>query len=328
VLMVMEKGRCSFFSTDLEISAIAYIDLPTDFDKKMVVHGRKLLEILREMDPGDIEIEMDQNQLVIRQGRTEFVLSLQDPEDFPEVKEVKGKEEFIIEAPKLLDTIDRVAFAVSADEARYVLTGMFLEGKGKRLHAVGTDGFRMALHVQEIENLNDFKGVIVPKRSLTEAQKIFDGEGSVTISIDEKHIQFKTERFVLISRLIEGNFPDYEHVLPNNKSIATVAKDPLLRGLKKVSAILGRSEPVRVSLSKDRAEIEAESDVGRAKEILEINYDGEEVAMNFNVRFLLDVTQHIRGESLSIGVPSGYGAVLIEPKEESDYKNIVMPIRV
>ncbi len=329
ILIDFGKNGTTIYSTDLEVSAISYIDFSSDFEKKVVVHGRKFLEILKELDNGDIDFIFEDNVMTIKQKMTEISLSLQDPEEFPETKEITGKEEFVIPGSILLDMIDRVEFAVSVDETRYILTGMFMKGLDGSVAVVGTDGFRMALYQKEIEGLKVFQGITVPKRSVSEVERAIEENEDVKVTIDEKHVQFSTEKIKIISRTIEGNFPDYENVLPTgNMNTAEVERELFFRGLKKVSSIIGRSEPVKVTFSESKMIIEAESDIGKAREVIDIEYDGEETVMNFNIKFLIDVVTHLGSEKITISAPKTYGAVLFKTGEMENYKNIVMPIRI
>ncbi len=329
ILLEFRKEGASIFSTDLEVSAVAYMDCKVEQEKKVVVHGRKFLEVLRELENGEILISIDENLMTIKQKKTEIAMSLQDPDEFPEVKEVKGKEEFIIKGKTLLDMIERVGFAISTDETRYILTGMYMAGTEGDLVVVGTDGFRMALCQRKIKGMKSFKGITIPKRSTVEVERIIEEEDDVKISIEEKYIQFSTEKLKIITRTIEGNFPDYENVLPtSNSKIVKIEKESFHRGLKRASSIIGRSEPIRVMFSGKNMEIEAESDIGRAKEIIEIEYGGEQTSMSFNVRFIIDVVTHISSEKIVMMAPPAYGAVLFVGDQEEDYKNIVMPIRI
>ncbi|HEY3275170.1 MAG TPA: DNA polymerase III subunit beta [Syntrophorhabdaceae bacterium] len=330
VLIAFGREGTIIYSTDLELSAISRVDFKTEEDRKIVVHGRKFLDILKEMESGEVNLQIKENTLTIKQKQTEIVLSLQDPEEFPEVKEIEGYEEFFINGRLLQDITDRVSFAISNDETRYVLTGMHLKGMEGKVVVVGTDGFRMALYQKEIENIKGFKGITIPKRSVTEIERIIGDDEKVKLSIDEKHIQFSTEKVTVVSRIIEGNFPDYDNVIPQqSENVAGLDKEHFLRGLRRVSAIMGRSEPVKINLSPGQMEIEAESDIGHAKEALQISYEGETISMNFNVRFLLDIVSHIDGERMVVKVPPTYGAVLFEEEGSTEYyKNIVMPIRV
>jgi DNA polymerase III subunit beta len=330
VLIAFGREGTTIYSTDLELSAISHIDFKTEEDRKIVVHGRKFLEIMKEMENGDVNLEIKENTLTIRQKQTEIILSLQDSEEFPEVKEIEGFEQFTVSGKLLQEITDKVSFAISNDETRYVLTGMHMKGMEGKIVVVGTDGFRMALFQKEIENIKGFKGITIPKRSVAEIERIIGDDENVKLSIDEKHIQFSTEKATVVSRIIEGNFPDYDNVIPQqSENVAAIEKEHFLRGLRRVSAIMGRSEPVKISLSQGRMEIEAESDIGHAKEVLDIAYEGETMSMNFNVKFMLDIVSHLEGDRMVVKVPPTYGAVLFEDENSSEfYKNIVMPIRV
>ena len=329
LLIEFSPSGIKFYSTDLEISAIGYVDYKTDFEKKIIIHGKKLQEILREMENEDISLEITDNILMIKQKHSEFILSLQDPEEFPEVKEISGYEEIFINGRILLEMIGKVDFAISMDETRFVLTGMYMKGTEGDMIVVGTDGFRMSLYRKDIAGLKGFKGIIIPRRSIAEIERIIDEDEEVKICISDKHIQFSTKNVTLISRIIEGSFPDFENVIPeSNVNIIKVDKEAIFKGLKKVSAIIGRSEPVKITLSDNMMNIEAEAEIGRAKEQIEVDYTGEKIDMNFNVRFVIDVVSHIDGTNIIIKTPSEYGAVLFESEEGKNYKNIIMPIRI
>jgi DNA polymerase-3 subunit beta len=329
ILIHFKKDSIKVFSTDLEISAISHVNYSGETEKKIVVHGRKFLEILKEMDVEQIELDIQDNSLTMRQKQTEFVLSLQDPDEFPEVREINGNEEFTILGATFLEMIDRVDFAISSDETRYVLTGMYIVGTEGLISVVGTDGFRMALYQQEMDGAKGFKGTIIPKRTVVEIGKMITESDEVKVIVGEKHIQFSTQTVTVISRLLEGNFPDYENVIPkNNANNLIMEKSKLIKGLRKVSTIVSRSEPIKMTLFDNAMEIETESDIGRAKEIIGVDYNGEKLTMNFNIKFLLDVANHIHGDNIIIKAPSTYGAVLFQGEKDEQYKNIVMPIRV
>ncbi|WP_028895904.1 DNA polymerase III subunit beta [Syntrophorhabdus aromaticivorans] len=329
ILIEFGTTHTTIYSTDLELSAIGYIEYSTPENKKIVVHGKKFLEILREMDNDEIMLQIDENLLTIKQKQTKIVLSLQDPDEFPEVKKINVDEEFVVDGTALLEMIDKVSFAVSLDETRYILTGMHMRGKDGSITVVGTDGYRMALYEKVLDGVGNFKGITIPKRSLSEIERVIDEGEKVTLSIDEKHVQISTKNIVVVSRVIEGSFPDFENVIPaGNDNVIHFEKELFFKGLKKVSSIIGRSEPVKITLSQGKMEIEAESDIGRAKEVMLVDYGGEEISMNFNVRFVMDVISHINGGAVIMSAPSTYGAVLFREEEGDSYKNIVMPIRV
>lgn len=329
LLIELGTEKTVIYSTDLELSAIAYIDeIKTSQKKQILLHGRKFLDIIKEMDSGNIDFEIGDSTLKIKQKHTEIVLSLQDPEEFPEVKEIKGYEEFSVSGKILLEMIEKVSFAISSDETRFILTGMYMKGTDGKMVVVGTDGFRMAQYQREIEELKGFRGITVPKRSIVEIVRIVGDEDIVTLNIDEKHVQFGCKGVKVVSRIIEGNFPDYENVIPTNNNVAVVEKEIFMKGLKKVSTIIGRNEPIKITLGDNKMELEAISDIGHAREIIDVDYDGEPTNLNFNVKFIIDVVSHIEEEHVVLKAPASYGAVLFEGKNDEHYRNIVMPIRV
>ena len=188
VLVDLTKSGISLYSTDLELSAISHIKYEGAADKKIVVHGRKFLDIIKEMDPDVITFEVKENTLTLTQKQSEFVLGLQDSEEFPEIKEITGTEQCTIDGGTLLEMLEKVQFAISSDETRYVLTGMYMTASDGMLSIVGTDGFRMALYRKKIDGLENFKGVIVPKASAKE----FFNDHLLTIDVvqnEEKEYQ-------------------------------------------------------------------------------------------------------------------------------------------
>jgi len=329
ILIGFSRGEIEIYSTDLELSAISRVPYQGDMERKIVLHGRKFFEILKEMDAEAIDLDIGDSAMTMKQKQAEFVLSLQDSDEFPEVKEITGAEEFSLSGAAFLEMIDKVGFAISSDETRYVLTGMYLKGAEGVLSAVGTDGFRMALYQREVEGMKGFPGIIIPKRSIVEIGRMIEEGDQVRLVAGEKHVQFGTPSVTVISRLLEGNFPDYENVVPkNNTNVLTIDKVKFLKGLRKVATIISKAEPIKMTLSEGVMEIETESEIGRAKEALDVDYHGENLSMNFNIRFLMDAAGHIEGEDIVVRAPSTYGAVLFEGEKEDRYKNIVMPIRV
>jgi DNA polymerase-3 subunit beta len=328
ILIDFGKNNTTIYSTDLELSAIGSIEYRAPEEKKIVIHGKKFLEILREMDNGEIMLQIEENVLAIKQKQTEIVLSLQDPEEFPEIKKISEKEEIVIDGATFLEMIEKVSFAISLDENRHILTGMHMSGKDESMVVVGTDGFRMAFFQKQVDGMKSFKGITIPKRSLSEMERVIEEGEKVIMTIEEKRVQIKTKNIIVVSRVIEGSFPDYENVIPHaNDNIICLEKDSFIRGLKKVSSIIGRSEPIKMSLTKGKLEMEAEAEIGRAKEIIDIDYNGEDTIMNFNVRFIMDVVSHIEGNTVVMSVPTTYGAVLFKEENNEFYKNIIMPIR-
>ncbi|MCX8110129.1 MAG: DNA polymerase III subunit beta [Syntrophorhabdaceae bacterium] len=329
ILISFDKDKTTLFANDLDVNVIAYADYTVDEEKKILINGRRFFEILKEMGQEDIELDIQENTLKIKQKKTEYILGLQDPNDFPEPTEVDVNNEVTIDGGILLEIIDKVGFAISKDETRHTLLGIYMEGKENMIHAVGTDGFRMAVLSRDIEGIQDFKGIIIPEKTFNDLDRVLKVGDKVRLSIGDTNIRFSTERISIISKLIEGIFPDFRNIVPEkNPNIAIIEKEMFLKSLKKVSAIIDKSEPVKMLLYNGLMELDAESDIGSAKEVVEIDYKGLDLSMNFNIRFLFDVVNHTDNEYIVMKAPDKHGAVLFVGKDDERYKNIVMPVRV
>ncbi len=323
------KDRSYIYANDLDIIAVAYLDFYVDEDVNILINGRRFYEILREMNDEDIQMELMENTLKIKQKNTEYLLSIQDPNDFPDLTDIEDINEVKIDGDILLELIDKVSFATSEDETRYIITGMYMEGKDNTVTAVGTDGFRMAILTRVVEGMTDFEGIVIPLKTLQELKRIVDEKDRVSLFIAENNIKFSTGKFMLISKLIEGKFPDFKNVLPeSNKNIGIIDKRLFLKGLKKISAIVDKYELVNVSMYNNIMELKAESDIGNAKELIELDYKGQDISMNFNINYLVEMATHSDTEMIVVKAPDSPGATIFTGKDDESYKNIIMPVKL
>lgn len=334
VLIDFSEEGIKIYSTDLELSAKGYIKqkIDIDEDKRILIHGKRFQGILKEIEDGPVELIIKENTIDIRQKGTKFTLSLINPEDFPEIRFLDKDKGFSIKGESLLSMIDKVGFAVSTDINKGALTGMFMKGLTDRIIVAATDRFRMALYRMDIPNIEGFNRIIIPKRTLIELQNMIDKEDDVNIVVEDKDIQFDTGKIILISRIIEGNYPNPERMIPaNNPNIAIIERERLIKGLRKILSILERSEPIKVIFDgkEKKMDLEAESGIGMAKDtITEIDYSGKDLMYYFNIRYIMEVITHMNGEKVVIRLPDTRGAVLFEEEGSNDYKNIIMPVRM
>ncbi len=329
LLICIDRDRTSIYASELDIYAVAYVEYKTEKETKIMINGKRFFEILKEMGNEDIELDIQENTVKIKQKYTEYVLGLQDPYDFPDPATFEENQEIILDGATLLEIIDRVGFATSDDETRHILMGIFLEGRENILTAVGTDGFRMSVLAREIEGVQDFEGFIIPKKTFNDLYRIINEKDTVKLSIGSNNIKFSTDRIALISKLIEGVFPNYRNIIPEkNPYIAEIEKNMFLKSLKKISAITDKLGFVKMEIYNDLMELHGESDIGSVKEVLEIKHSGPDMIMNFNMKFLFDVANHTEGEYLLMKLPEKSGAVLFIGKDDDTYKNIVMPVKL
>jgi DNA polymerase-3 subunit beta len=328
--VLIRFGRKSeVYATDLDVCAIAKIDYELEEEFSIVVNARKLHDVLREFNKGNVDMEMRENGLKLSQEKTEFILALYDPDEFPERRELNAQVTFSIDGHDLLDLFDSVSFAVGTDEERYILTGILMRGDEGGLVAVGTDGYRMAVRRLERRDLPTFTSFVLPSKTVRELEKVVEPEHMVVLGVGQGGVSFSTEEARIISRVIDGQYPDYEGAIPrHNRCVFKVEREGLLKALKRVSAIMSRNEPLHLSLWAGNLEISAEGEEGRAKEVLPVHYEDEKKDLNFNGKFLLEAISHTRGDLLKFSLPDTYGAVLIEEEGGRDYINVIMPIKV
>ncbi|MCX7857314.1 MAG: DNA polymerase III subunit beta [Deltaproteobacteria bacterium] len=328
-VLIRFAQKSEMFATDLEISAISTIDYEKEGEPiSLVVGAKKLHDVLKELDKGEIVLEIQHSTINLKQENTEFVLTLYDPDEFPEPRKIEAEVSFSMAGNDLLETLSSVSFAIGTDESRYVLTGVYMKGT-TGLTMVATDGYRMALTRKYSVKCPDFPGVIVPAKTVRELQRIISGEDDVVIKMDRSGISFETDRVKLTSRIIEGQYPDYEAAIPKyNRFVLKVDRWAFYKGLKKVAAIMSKNEPVVIKAGEGFLEVRSESEIGRAKETIGAEYSGSPKEMNFNMRFLLDAISHCKGEYLTMRLPEDYGAIVIEDSATKEYINVIMPIKV
>ncbi len=321
--------RPYIYSTDLDISAVAFLEHRSGTEHSIVVNGRKLYQLLRELDKGDLLLLSEGSNLVIRQGKTEYSLTLYEPEEFPEIPSFSGDMRFTISSDSLIELLDSVSFAIGTDESRYILTGVFFKVEPGRLTVVATDGYRMALRRRNMEELDQSQTFILPAKTVRELERVLKETEEVVIEVGKTLAEFKTKRFSIISRLLEGQYPDYESAIPKRtKGPVKVEREALYRGLRRVSAIMSKNEPLLLKVSNMSLEISSESETGRAKESIDVSYDGEETELHLNGKFLMEAISHTKGDLLNIKLPEDQGPILIEETENEEYLNVIMPIRV
>ncbi|MCD6120803.1 MAG: DNA polymerase III subunit beta [Spirochaetales bacterium] len=322
-------------ATDLKVGFETSIHVDSVTPGKTTIFCDKFLGILRALPEGEIEFELDDNMMLYirpRFKKIEFQLKTIPSEKYPKFQEVS--KEFFFEFPQsdFLDMISKTIFSVSNDETRYFMNGPFLEKIGDSINMVATDGRRLSLISKKINvGLDDIKGIIIPVKILSLVKKLASGEGNLKIAISDKTIFFDLGNVQLSSSLIEGQFPNYKRVIPEeSKYIITVKKDALEDALKRVSVLAEqKSRKVIFSLKANILTVDSEdTDIGEAKEELECSYDGPDVVLAVNYVYVLEPLREMDSETLSIGFIEENKALTIKPLPEKDYMHIVMPMQV
>jgi DNA polymerase-3 subunit beta len=343
VLLNVRDGKLTIAATDLEIALVEEVPAQATRNGAITVPAATLFEIVRRQ-PDNAEIELDHPggdaQLALRAGRYVTSLVALGVDEFPKLDAGKLSHTFALSALDLRGLIDRTKFAISTEETRYYLNGIYLhaadgEGGEKFLRAVATDGHRLA-RVEEAlpEGAKGMPGVIVPRKTVNELRKLLDEvSGDVEIALSETRIQFTIGTMRLTSKLIDGTFPDYERVIPRgNDKVLRVNQKDFSAAVSRVSAISSeRHRPVKLSLARDLLVISAASpEQGTASEELDadrIKYESGPLEIGFQARYLNDVTEQIEGD-VEFVFADGAAPTLVRDPNDLRAVYVLMPMRV
>jgi len=327
----------SISATDLEVHIRRRCGAKVTQAGAATVAARKFYELVRELRPGDVTIRLLDNHFVeVVSGRSRVRLVGLPAVDFPTFPQADGSSgsSFTIEVETFARMIDRTLFAVSTDDTRAHLGGVYLTGTDGMLRFVGTDGHRLALVNQPVAGSSSpEKGIILPRKGLAELRRLLEGrEGDASVGIGGNVVRVEMADVTMVMRLIDGEFPNYEQVIPDAvKFRVAVSKDDLLSALKRVSVVASdRSRGVRLAVSSGQLTVSASSpDFGEASEEVEVSYDGDDMTVGFNSRYLTDVLAVLPdSKKVEIGLIDDGSPGVIRTEDDDTYSYVVMPMRL
>ena len=334
--------RLTLTATDMEIAVVEEVPATSLSDGACTAPAATLYEIVRKLPEG-AEVQLDhpggEGQLALRAGRYATSLVVLPTDDFPSMTAGSLPHKFALNAQHLRALIDRTRFAISTEETRYYLNGIFLhatESDGvKVLRAVATDGHRLARVEEPLpEGAGGMPGVIVPRKTVNELRKLLDEiSGDVDIALSDTRIQFRAGPVTLTSKLIDGTFPEYERVIPrDNDKVLRVGKKDFSDAVARVAAISAeRSRPVKLSLQRNLLVISAASpDQGTATEELDgerVKYDATPLEIGFQARYLNDITDQVAGD-VEFCFADGAAPTVVRDAGDASAVYVLMPMRV
>jgi len=335
VMMSASDGRLNFVATDLDIeiseSAGANVDAPGD----ITAPAHTLYDIARKLPDGaqvSLKINND-DRLDVDAGRAHFPLPLLPAGDFPKMTADGFTHEFDISAADLRRLIDKTKFAISTEETRYYLNGIYVHAHDGALRAVATDGHRLALSETPLPNgAAGLPGVIVPRKTVAEIRRLIDGlDGDVGVAVSDAKIRFSLESAILTSKLIDGTFPDYERVIPRNNDRELIIDNKVFAdAVDRVATISAeKSRSIKLSLSKDSLSLLVNNpESGNAHEDLMVDYGSDPLEIGFNAKYLLDVAGQIEGRDATFMLDGPASPALVKDSEDKDSLFVLMPLRV
>jgi len=301
-----------------------------------------LYDIIRKFSAGSqvkLSLIGNNDKLQVESGRSRFELTCLPVEDFPVMSEGELPHKFEISAGDLSRLIDKTGFAISTEETRYYLNGIYLhaaqDNGSKILRAVATDGHRLAqVDTALPAGAEKIPGIIIPRKTVSEVRKLIDGSldtSLVMIALSDTKIRLAFEGAILTSKLIDGSFPDYERVIPlSNDKIMQVAKTDFANAVDRVSTIATeKSRAIKISLENSIIKLSANNvDTGAAAEELDAQYDDEKIEIGFNSRYVLDMAKQVKGDNIEFRLSDSASPTLVRDPEDEKTVYVIMPMRV
>jgi DNA polymerase-3 subunit beta len=340
VLIKAADGKLDLRATDLDIEVTETVPAIVATPGTTTVPAHTLYEIVRKLaDGAEVQLETDgADQMLLTSGRSRFHLACLSPDSFPDLKSGSFSQEFSIAAASLRELIERTQFAISNEETRYYLNGIYLHALtvdgAATLRAVATDGHRLARAETEAPaGAEGMPGIIIPKKTVSEVQKLLEGaEDEVRVEVSDTKIRFTLGEVVLLSKLIEGTFPDYDRVTPkNNDKEMNVDRAAFATAVDRVSTIASDRGGKAVKLSMHDGQLElsvTNPDHGTASEELAVGFEPESFEIGFNARYLLDIVGQIRSDNAIFLFNDAGSPTLVREDGEAKALYVLMPMRV
>ncbi len=338
VLFHLEKDSFLVTATDMEVELTVGDNSPLGVEGKLTMPARKLFDICRNLPVGSVlRFSTKNDHVSISSGKSRFVLAGLRAEDYPTMEIGENVMEFEVSSQSLAGIIENTKFAMARDDVRYYLNGLLLEISGKVLRAVATDGHRLALDETEVDVLeSESRQLIVPVKGINELARLLQGEKeSVRVEISANHVRIRGVNFCFTSKLIDGKFPDYRRVIPEtSKTPAIAEREELKESLNRVSVLSNEKyHGVRIVLTSNTLRAMTSNSLQeKAEEEVEVDYQGDDLEIGFNISYLLEALSSIKQPKVLLSMlDTNTGCLILpedEPKGKSNCQHVVMPMKL
>ena len=343
IILEAKDDKLILSSTNLDIYCSDKIKAEVLQSGEVSVSAVTFFEIIKRLPSGSevlMIMEEGENEIRLTCGRSKFNLSTLKTDDFPIISDSDLSTNFVLSADELIRIIDKTKFAVSNEETRYYLNGIFLH-KAERnsiqfLRAVATDGHRLAQYdIPLPQGAEDITGIIIPKKTIYELRKVLDdANGDVSVSLNENKIKFSFNDLKVVSKVIDGTFPDYTKDIPqkNDKNFKTNNSD-LKNAIDRVSAVAAneesKSKAIKFCIENNSLSLSVESQSkGSANEMIDVNYSGDKVDIGFNSKYIIDLCNEVDGDEISISLSDSISPAIILDKTDENLFFVLMPMRI
>ncbi len=334
ILIDAKKDRVEMMGTDLEVGLRTYIETKVDEPGSGTISGKKIFEIVRSLsEEREVQFLLSNEKMMeISSGASQFKVLCSPKDDYPQVPEARFERDIVIPLDKFKEMINRVYFAIT-QEQRYYLNGALMILKGNQIELISTDGHRLAYTNSKLDGveIDDEIESIVSKKTLGELRKFEDEQ--VKFDLDESNLFFNVENRTLISRIIEGKFPNYNAVIPkDNQNILVFSRDEITDAIRRVSLLsTERSKGIKIKLEKDRVELfSSNPELGEARDQVQTDYKGDKFEIGFNSHYIIDFLTTVQADHVRFEMKDPNSAVIMTPeeKDEIEYKYILMPMKI
>jgi len=331
VLIRAENGALHFTTNDLDCGMSCSVEAKIEKPGGTTIPARRLTGIVKELPASEVSVEVDgKNAASLTCGASFFKMMCLPEDEFPALPKLEKAKAFTLHQKALKDALRKTSYGVSIDETRYVLNGILFSFKENKLTLVATDGRRLALVDIELEfPRSNEVDVVIPSKCITELQRLLGEEGDVKLAVGENHVSFEAGGKLLVSKLIEGNYPNYRQVIPaESRERITIERELLLTAVRRVSLLSSdKSNSVKLVFTKNNLEITANTpDIGESHESLAISYKGKEFSVAFNPGFLMDPLRNLTEDEIHLEVSDEMSPGVI--KVNSPFLYVLMPMRI
>ncbi len=336
VYLDLKSNKLTLIGSDLETEITTRVDNISGNDGKTTVSARKLFDICRSL-PNESTLTLiveDDSKMTVTAGKSKFTLQTLSADDFPHLEETNWKQELTLSQKKLSQLLTRTSFSMAQQDVRYFLNGLLIEIKSDQILSVATDGHRLAKTKLDEKNPDiDLVQSIVPRKAVLEIAKFLDSDSDETVSVklNASHILVQSGNFVFISKLIDGRFPDYEKVIPANLDKHALIDRPKLIEILNRAAILSNEKFRGVSLAFSKNTLHVSShnpDQEHAKDEMEVNYDGDDIEIGFNVNYLMEGLKACDSKVIDLGLLDPNTSCTFHGEGNDETLYLIMPMRL
>lgn len=334
ILFSVDSGKLTLTGTDLEVEMVAQLPIDASDNGDITLPAKKFIDICRALPEGaKLEMNIDQDRVVIRSGRSRFTLASMPAAEFPNIDPIESPLEFSISQQQLKKLIEQTQFSMAQQDVRYYLNGLMLELSNNLLRAVATDGHRLAVCEVEAElPVSDPRQVILPRKGVTELMRLLeDSDSTARIQLGDNHIRVELPDLSFTSKLIDGKFPDYQQVIPKDPPrIIACGRLPLYEAFHRAAVLSNEKyRGMRLTLSPNLLKATVHNpEQEEAEEEIEVDYSGEDFEIGFNVSYFLDALSALKSDQVSIGMIDANHSCLIQGDDDANSRYVIMPMRL